>query len=134
MKVSSMRPGDGAGPPHSLSKSNSDVGGNMRPMADKLFGVRARTGSLIDQSLETIRNRLDAQLPKSVYLADSYLAAMLNMSLKTLANRRAAKPDRYPRPLHLGGARTGVHERTDLVDWLAREELRARASGVHRCS
>jgi len=91
------------------------------------------THSSVERTLEQIRSRLDSQFPAGPYLADSYLAATLNMTSKTLANRRAAKPGTFPKPMHLGGARTAVHERFELIDWLAREELRARATTVHRC-
>ena len=43
------------------------------------------------------------------------------------------EPDKYPAPLKLGGARTGMHPRAEFIDWLAREEQAAKARIVHRC-
>lgn len=102
--------------------------------APELQAQTASVTTLLEQTVAEIRTRLDAQFPKGPYLADSYLAETLHMAPKTLANRRAAKPGRYPTPLHLGGARAAVHERFELIDWLAREELLARATTVHRCT
>lgn len=80
-----------------------------------------------------IRARLDRHFPDEPYLPDAKLAETLGMTQKTLANRRSMEPDRYPSPLKLGGARTGMHPRAEFIDWLAREELAAKARIVHRC-
>ncbi len=113
--------------PQSAKQRNARLGSIAQPQSSTAI-------SLMEQTFEAIRDRLDSQFPKDPYLADAYLAATLHMAPKTLANRRAAKPDRYPAPLHIGGARVAVHERSELIDWLAREELRARAKTVHRCA
>lgn len=80
-----------------------------------------------------IRARLDRHFPDEPYLPDAKLAETLGMTQKTLANRRSMDPEKYPSPLKLGGARTGVHPRAEFIDWLAREELAAKARIVHRC-
>lgn len=77
--------------------------------------------------------RLQAFIPNEPYVPDSALAKWLRMSQKTLANRRALDPAKYPHPLKLGGARTGVHPRGEFITWIAREELAAKARVVHRC-
>ena len=80
-----------------------------------------------------IRARLDRHFPDEPYLPDALLAETLKKSPKTLANIRSAKPDRYPTPLKLGDSKEGMHTREDFIDWLAREELDAKARIVHRC-
>ena len=80
-----------------------------------------------------IRARLDRHFPDEPYLPDAKLAETLGMTQKTLANCRSMEPDKYPAPLKLGGARTGMHPRAEFIDWLAREEQAAKARIVHRC-
>lgn len=89
--------------------------------------------STAEISFADIRARLDRHFPDEPYLPDAKLAETLGMTQKTLANRRSLEPDKYPSPLKLGGARTGVHPRAEFIDWLAREELAAKARIVHRC-
>jgi len=89
--------------------------------------------SAADIAVAQIRARLDRHFPDEPYLPDAKLAETLGMTQKTLANRRSLEPDKYPAPLKLGGARTGMHPRAEFIDWLAREELAAKARIVHRC-
>jgi len=89
--------------------------------------------SAADTAFAQIRARLDRHFPDEPYLPDAKLAETLGMTQKTLANRRSMEPDKYPSPLKLGGARTGMHPRAEFIDWLAREELAAKARIVHRC-
>ena len=89
--------------------------------------------SATELAFAQIRARLDRHFPDEPYLPDSLLAKTLKKSLKTLANIRSAKPNRYPIPLKLGDSKEGVHTREDLIDWFAREELEAKARIVHRC-
>ena len=89
--------------------------------------------SAADRAFASIRAGLDKYFPDEPYLTDATLAETLGMTQKTLANRRSKDPAKYPTPLKLGGARTGVHPRAEFIDWLAREELAAKARIVHRC-
>ena len=89
--------------------------------------------SAAELAFEQIRARLEPHFPDEPYLPDAMLAETLGMTQKTLANRRSAQPDKYPSPLKLGGARTGMHPRAEFIDWLAREEVAAKARIVHRC-
>jgi hypothetical protein len=52
---------------------------------------------------------------------------------KTLMNRRSAKPDRYPVPMHLVGGQGGIHVRREIIVWLAAEELQAKSRRLHKC-
>ena len=89
--------------------------------------------SATELALTQIRARLDLHFPDEPYLPDSLLAGTLKMTQKTLANHRSLKPTRYPTPIKLGEGRTGMHSRAEFIDWLAREELAAKARIVHRC-
>lgn len=80
-----------------------------------------------------IRARLDRHFPNEPYLPDSLLAGILGKTQKTLANLRSLKPARYPTPIKLAESRAGVHPREEFIDWLAHEELAAKARIVHRC-
>jgi len=84
--------------------------------------------SAADTAFAQIRARLDRHFPADPYLPDSLLAGTLGMTQKTLANRRSLEPDKYPSPLKLGGGRTGMHPRGEFIDWLARAELKAKAT------
>lgn len=79
-----------------------------------------------DEQLEPIRRRLDKVLPQGAYIEDRHVAEILREPLKTLRNRRSSKRFRIPHPIKIAGSRKPVHERTELIEWLAREELRAR--------
>lgn len=81
---------------------------------------------------ESIRARLDDDLPRGVYISDKEFAKLLGIEMKTLANVRSAKPLRYPKPMKLGGGRDGKHVRCDIVHWLAVEEFQARTHIGHR--
>ncbi|NML48036.1 hypothetical protein HHL11_30085 [Ramlibacter sp. G-1-2-2] len=85
--------------------------------------------------LAQIVSRLEQEVPPGPYVPDKWLAQVLGISQKTLINRRGNKHkrDQYPQPLHLAGGQGGVHVRRDLIDWIAREELRARTRRVHKC-
>ena len=74
--------------------------------------------------LARIRERLELDVPQGIFVPDSWLAKQLYMSTKTLCNRRAENKLRYPKPIHPGGCRTGLHPRPNLIEWLALEELR----------
>lgn len=89
--------------------------------------------SAAELELAQIRARLDRHFPDVPYLPDALLAATLKKTLKTVANIRSAKPDRYPTPIKLGDSKEGLHTREDFIDWFAREELAAKARIVHRC-
>ena len=89
--------------------------------------------SATELAFAQIRARLDRHFPDEPYLPDATLAETLGMTQKTLANRRSLAPDKYPSPLKLGGARTGMHPRAEFIDRLAHEELAAKARIVHRC-
>ncbi len=89
--------------------------------------------SAADRAFASIRAGLDKYFPNEPYLTDATLSETLGMTQMTLANRRSMDPAKYPTPLKLGGARTGVHPRAKFIDWLAREELAAKAGIAHRC-
>jgi len=89
--------------------------------------------SAADRAFASIRAGLDKYFPNEPYLTDATLSETLGMTQMTLANRRSMDPAKYPTPLKLGGARTGVHPRAKFIDWLAREELAAKARIAHRC-
>jgi hypothetical protein len=95
--------------------------------------AEALKNSPADRELAATVARLEAFIPNEPYVPDSALAKWLRMSQKTLANRRSLDPAKYPCPLKLGGARTGVHPRGEFITWIAREELAAKARVVHRC-
>lgn len=78
----------------------------------------------VEARLARITERLECVVPKDMYIRDSWLAEQLHMTPKTLCNRRAEDKQRYPTPMHPGGCRTGLHPRSTLIEWLAREELR----------
>ncbi len=84
-------------------------------------------------SFDTIRARLNEDLPPGPYLSDKAFAKLLGASTKTLCNQRATKPLRYPMPLKIGDCREGKHVRAEILDWLAHEEVEARTRIVHRC-
>jgi hypothetical protein len=89
---------------------------------------------LADQEvLERICMRLDRELPAGPYLTDKSFASLLGITSKRLGNRRCEKPGCYPTPLELGGCRGKQHVRSELINWLALEEVKARAQIVHRC-
>lgn len=90
-------------------------------------------GQAAEDALNRIRARLSRDLPPGPYVADSDLAAILGVSLKTLANDRASARRRYPIPIRLGNGRRALHPRDELIDWMARQELMQRARSVHRC-
>ena len=89
--------------------------------------------SAAELELARIRSRLERHFPNEPYLADSLLAGTLKMTPKTLANNRSLKPAKYPTPIKLAESRAGVHPREEFIDWLAHEELAAKARIVHRC-
>lgn len=89
--------------------------------------------SAAELELARIRSRLERHLPYEPYLTDALLARTLKKTLKTLANHRSLKPARYPTPIKLGDGKEGLHTREDFIDWLAHEELAAKACIVHRC-
>ena len=78
----------------------------------------------VEARLACIRERLEREVPQGIFVPDSWLAKQLHMSTKTLRNRRADDKLRYPKPMHPGGCRIGLHPRPDLIEWLALEELR----------
>ena len=89
--------------------------------------------SATERALADIRSRLERHFPDEPYLPDSLLAGILGKTKKTLANLRSLNPARYPTPIKLAESRAGVHTREEFIDWLAHEELAARARIVHRC-
>lgn len=84
--------------------------------------------------LQEITTRLEREVPQGVYINDKWLAEALGIKHKTLINKRGSKSGRYPEPLHMGEGQTGLHPRRELIQWLAKEELRARTRRVHKCS
>lgn len=102
----------------------TDTSAFLRPPSAPLSG---------EALFESIRARLDDDLPRGVYISDQEFAKLLGIEMKTLANTRSAKPLLYPKPMKLGGGRGGKHARCDIVHWLAVEEFRARTQIVHRC-
>jgi hypothetical protein len=78
----------------------------------------------VETLLARIRDRLERVVPEGLFVPDTWLAKQLHMPKKTLCNRRAADKKRYPTPMHPGGCRQGLHPRSVLIEWLAREELR----------
>lgn len=94
------------------------------------FAPAALTGHAL---FESICARLDHDMPLGPYLADKEFAKLLGITLKTLSNLRSAKPLRYPKALKIGDCREGKHVRSEIIDWLAREEFSARTQTVHRC-
>lgn len=108
-------------------------------LATQLTNDRAACPDMIAPELENnqlfaqIVSRLENEVPPGLYVPDGWLAHTLGITLKTLINRRGNKTSTYPRPLHLAGGQGGMHVRSDLIDWLAREELRARTRRAHKC-
>lgn len=82
---------------------------------------------------DSICVRLERDLPRGPYLSDKEFSEILGIAMKTLANNRSVKPERYPKPLKLGDCREGKHVRSDIIEWLAREEFKARTQVIHRC-
>jgi predicted DNA-binding transcriptional regulator AlpA len=82
---------------------------------------------------DSICVRLDRDLPRGPYLSDKKFAEILGVAMKTLANNRSVKPERYPKPLKLCDCREGKHVRSEIIEWLAREEFKARTQIIHRC-
>lgn len=101
----------------------TDASAFLRPPSPPLSG---------EALFESICARLDQDLPRGAYISDKEFAKILGITLKTLANNRSVKPKRYPMPLKLGDCREGKHVRSDVVNWLAVEEFRARTQIVHR--
>jgi hypothetical protein len=105
---------------------------------DSLYGRRpthdpvTREFNPTDEQLEPIRARLDKSLPDGPYIEDEELARILRTPLKTFRNRRSSQRDRIPYPIRLAGSRKPVHERGELIEWLAREELRAKFEARRR--
>jgi len=87
-----------------------------------------------EQLLQEISERLEQDVPAGPYVPDKWLAGALGVAHKTLMNRRVTKPGRYPEPLHLFDGQAGMHPRREIVEWLAREEMRAKTRRVHKCS
>ena len=85
------------------------------------------------QLYDSIYARLDKDLPTGPYIADSVFAGLMGLSRKTLRNRRTLADHGYPIPLKIANCRDGKHVRAEIVDWMAKQELAARTTIVHRC-
>lgn len=86
-----------------------------------------------DWNVEEIRARLNRALPDTPYVNDAMFAEIIGLSVKTLANRRSVNPNVLPRPIRLCGNKALVYPRFDLLEWLVKEEVRARTTTLHRC-
>lgn len=86
-----------------------------------------------DLELEMAYVRIDVDMPEGPYISDKEFASYLKIDAKSLANRRAIEPERFPTPFKLGGSKRNLYSRSEVVMWLAREELGSRGRRVHRC-
>ncbi|GEQ77698.1 hypothetical protein CTTA_4703 [Comamonas testosteroni] len=86
-----------------------------------------------DALLDNICQRLEKELPAVAYMDQDALALLIGVAPKTLANRRAMYPERYPAPIYFGGNKKPLFPRSDILNWLAREEYQAKSIHWHRC-
>lgn len=87
-----------------------------------------------DALLDSICQRLEKELPHTTYMDQYTLALLIGVTPKTLANRRAMHPERYPAPVYFGGNKKPLFPRSDILNWLAREEYQAKTTYRHRCA
>ena len=87
-----------------------------------------------DALLDSICQRLETELPHTTYMDQDALALLIGVTPKTLANRRAMYPERYPAPVYFGGNKKPLFPRADILNWLAREEYQAKTIHRHRCA
>lgn len=87
-----------------------------------------------DALLDSICQRLEKELPAVAYMDQDALALLIGVTPKTLANRRAMNPEGYPAPIYFGGNKKPLFPRSDILNWLAREEYQAKTIHRHRCS
>ena len=93
----------------------------------------ANSSSLVENALlEDIRQRLEQELPMTSYMEQDTLAQLIRVSAKTLANRRALNPERFPAPVYFGGNKKPLFPRADIVNWLANEEYQAKVVYRHK--
>lgn len=87
-----------------------------------------------EQLLQIVRERLDGEITREVYLSERDFANLIGVDQKTLKNDRAPSgAGRYPLGIRFGGSRHIHYARQDVVDWMAHQELRQRMRRVHRC-
>lgn len=84
--------------------------------------------------LDSIYQRLEKELPLVPYMDQDALALLIGITPKTLANRRAMHPERYPAPIYFGGNKKPLFPRADILSWLAEEEYQAKAIHRYRCA
>ena len=95
----------------------------------------ANAGILVgDALLDSICQRLENELPQVPYMDQDALALWIGITPKTLANRRAMHPERYPAPIYFGGNKKPLFPRVDILLWLAKEEYQAKTIHRHRCA
>ena len=87
-----------------------------------------------DALLDSICQRLEKELPQVPYMDQDALALLIGITPKTLANRRAMHPERYPAPVYFGGNKKPLFPRADILSWLAEEEYQAKAIHRYRCA
>ena len=87
-----------------------------------------------DALLDSIYQRLEKELPQVPYMDQDTLALLIGITPKTLANRRAMHPERYPAPVYFGGNKKPLFPRSDILLWLAKEEYQAKTTYRHRCA
>ena len=87
-----------------------------------------------DALLDSIFQRLEKELPTAAYMDQDFLAELIGVTPKTLANRRAMHPERYPVPIYFGGYKKPLFPRIDILQWLAREEYQAKSIHRYRCA
>ena len=87
-----------------------------------------------DALLDSICQRLEEELPQVPYMDQDALALLIGITPKTLANRRAMHPERYPAPVYFGGNKKPLFPRADIISWLAKEEYQAKTVYRHRCA
>lgn len=87
-----------------------------------------------DALLDSICQRLEKELPAVAYIDQDFLAELIGVTPKTLANRRAMHPEKYPAPVYFGGNKKPLFPRSDILNWLAKEEYQAKTIHRHRCA
>ena len=84
--------------------------------------------------LQSIRRRLDIELPRKPYFSRCEVGELLGVEGKTLANDATPKGlKQYPVSVKRKGTRRAWYPRQDVIDWLAESELTSRLVRVHRC-
>ena len=84
-------------------------------------------------SLDNICQRLEGEIPHGWYIDHETFAQLIGVSTKTLANKRAMHPEKFPAAIYFAGSKSPRFARRDIIKWLAQEEYNAKKIHKHNC-